>query len=204
MKKRDLFLSLLLSLVLVFPGCANLEKIYPDKNFYVLDVSRNAEALIPIKGSILKVRPVQIAPYFESRELVYRKKDLTFESDFYNQFFASPRDVITEEISEWFKKANLFEHVLDTASALEATHILEVEVLSLYGDYSNRSTPKAIIDFKVILIDNSVMPPKIIFDREYPREVILDNNIAPQKLIEGWSQGLNTFLVELETELSQL
>jgi len=191
---------LFLMLVLISTGCTNLDRPNPGKNYYVLNTERSAEERTSAKGTILKVRPVRVAPYFESKELVYRKPDQNFESDFYHQFFSSPGNMLTEEIRKWILDSKVFEYVMEDGSRLQATYVLEVEVQSFYGDYSDIQAPKAILDLKTTLIDNQQIPPKIVFDKEYQYSIPVEQ-ARPQSLIQGWNEALTTYLTELESDL---
>ena len=79
-------------------GCVNLEKGYPEKHYFVLDASRDEDISSPDTGKVLTVRRFRVSPKYEGKGLVYRLEELSFESDFYNEFFISPVSMFTEEI----------------------------------------------------------------------------------------------------------
>ncbi len=85
MKQKILLTLLFIGIFVLFPlliGCLNLERSYPEKRYFILDVSRGEDISSPDTGTVLKVRRFRISSRYEGRGFVYRLADLNYESDF--------------------------------------------------------------------------------------------------------------------------
>lgn len=191
---------LLFLLFLSLTGCATLEKNYPQRDYYIFNVSNTTQNSSSVSGTILEVRRFEISPSFGSREFVYRKGDLIYESDFYNQFFKPPSLLITEEARKWLSRSGQFRYVVDLSNNVEPNYILEGNVNELFGDFRSPDTPKAVMGIQFFLLDNLSNNPKIIFQNNYRREVVLNSN-SPDDLIKGWNDALEQILTAFESDL---
>jgi cholesterol transport system auxiliary component len=201
LKQSTLFIFcswVLLFLTLI--GCTTLNKNYPERNYYLLSVSNKDQNLSPVSGTVLEIRRFQISPSFAGTGFVYRKGDLSYQSDFYNQFFRPPGLLITEEVRKWLSESGLFKYVVDSTGDVEANYILEGNVNELYGDFRAPNTPKAALGIQFFLIDEVSANPKIIFQNNYHREMALSSN-SPEDLVKGWNEALQQILTALEKDL---
>jgi len=146
------------------------------------------------------MRRFEISPGFSGREFIYRKGDLSYVSDFYNQFFRSPVLLVTEEVGKWLSESGLFKSVVDPTSDAEPDHVLEGNINELYGDYRTPNAPKAVMGIQFFLIEVESANPQIIFQNNYRREVAIGSN-SPDELIEGWNEALKQILTSLEGDL---
>ncbi|HEX3035975.1 MAG TPA: hypothetical protein VHT73_12775 [Thermodesulfobacteriota bacterium] len=203
-KTRIFPLCSLLMLFLILTGCAaKLERNYPQRNYYILNVSNTNGNSSPASDGILEIRRFTISPNFTTREFVYRKGDLSYVSDFYNQFFRPPGMLITEETRKWLSESGLFKYVLDSSNSARPDYVLEGNVNELYGDYRTSGTPKAVLGIQFFLIDETSPNSQIIFQKNYYGEVALKNN-SPETLVEGWNNALEQILTDLKEDLMKL
>jgi cholesterol transport system auxiliary component len=137
----------------VLSSCVNLAKSNPERQYYALDVTRQAGDGAPVAGTVLEVRRFVVSPAFQGQELVYRTDDTRYESDFYNQWFVPPSTMLTQQVQNWLINAQLFEHVVAASSYIEATHRLEGTVTDLYGDYRQKDRWKAVVGIRMVLIE---------------------------------------------------
>ena len=187
--------------LLVFGGCVSLSKSYPEKHYYALEVTRQGEALTPVSQTVLKIRKFRASPSFEGKEFVYRISDARYEADFYNEWFASPNAMLTQQVLNWLTMAGPFQYVMDSSGPLAATHILEGSVTALYGDY--RATPsKAVLGLQFFLIHEASSPADIVLHQEYRKEVELTAK-SPEALVNGWNAALRLILTALDDDLKR-
>jgi len=177
-----------------------LNKNYPQRNYYILNVSNKDQNLSPVSGTVLEIRRFQISPAFAGTGFVYRKGDFNYESDFYNQFFRLPSLLITEEVRNWLSESGLFKYVVDSTNGVEADYILEGNINQLYGDFRAPNTPKAALGIQFVLIEEVSANPKIVFQNNYRREMALSSN-SPEDLVKGWNEALQQILTALEKDL---
>ncbi len=204
MMKKNLLIISVLTLIM-FPlltGCVNLEKSYPTKRYFMLDTSRNKDIYSHGAGKVLTVRRIRVAPKYEGKGLVYRLSELSYESDFYNEFFISPVSMFTEEIRKRLSGSGLFKLVLAPSSILETNYILEGTVTSLYGDYRVKTAPKAVLEIQFFLLQETDNNPKMIFQNQYHKEEPLKDN-TPEALVTSWNSVFNQILTEFETDLKE-
>ena len=203
MKKKTLLIIIVVfGLFSVLIGCINLEKSYPEKHYFTLDASREKDVASPDKGEVLTVRRFRVSPKYEGKGLVYRLKELSYESDFYNEFFIPPASMFTEEIRKRLEGSGLLKHVVDPSSLLDSTYILEGAVTALYGDYRVSTAPKAVLEIQFFLLQQTDVSPKIIFQSQYHKEEPLNGN-TPDALVKSWNTAFNRILTEFETDLKE-
>ncbi|GJQ60775.1 MAG: hypothetical protein D8M57_17125 [Candidatus Scalindua sp. AMX11] len=198
-----LFLTLpiaILVLLSLLTGCINIERSYPEKSYYVVNTSRDGAVLPAESGTVLAVRRFRISPQFEGKSLIYRLSDISYESDFYNEFFVPPVSLFTEEVHQWMIGAGLFQHIVDPSSYLEPSHVLEGAITALYGDYRESASPKAVLGIHFFLLHQVSGSYEIIFQRQYRREEPLEGNTSDD-LVKGFNTGLKKILTQFETEV---
>jgi cholesterol transport system auxiliary component len=189
----------LLAVSLLLSGCVSIEKSYPDKRYFVLDISFKASPQNPADSGILQVASARVSPRYADRNFVYRRSETRFESDFYNQFLISPAALVTEELRRELSQAGLFKFVVGSSNPLPATHTMETIVNTLYGDFRDLKVPKAVIEMEFFL-NQEVSPGGIIFHKLYQRIIpIRERN--PEALVQGWNDGLEAISNSLVTDL---
>ncbi len=201
--KKPLIIISVLTFVL-FPlltSCINLDKSYPGKRYFVLHASRDKDTSSHDTEKDLTVRRIRVVSKYEGKGLVYRLDELSYESDFYNEFFISPVSMFTEEIRKRLAGSGLFKLVVAPSSILDTTYILEGTVTSLYGDYRIKSAPKAVLAIQFFLLQETDNGPKIIFQNRYRKEEPLNDN-TPDALVKSWNSVFNQILSEFESDLA--
>jgi uncharacterized lipoprotein YmbA len=201
MKRLASLSACVLLFLILLPGCLGLKQSYPEKRQFVLDVARSGDASGSKIGEVLRISRIHVSPRFEGKGFVYRTGDLTYESDFYNEFFTSPGPLLIEEMRKWVRGSGLFDHVPDPGSRLAPTHVLESTVSALYGDYRESEAPKAVMEMHFSLMRNTSPGSEVAFENGYRKEVSVTGD-SPDALAEGWNEGLSQILKDLETDLA--
>jgi cholesterol transport system auxiliary component len=196
------FFSSCLLLFLTLMGCTSLNKNYPERNYYIFNVSIQQRNLSPVSGTVLDVPRFDISPSFAGTEFVYRIGDLSYQSDFYNQFLRPPASLITEGARKWLSESGLFKYVVNSSYG-RPNYVLEGNVNELYGDFRAHDTPKAVLGIQFFLIDEAPANPKIIFQNNYRREVALSSK-SPGELVKGWNEALQQILTALDEDLRKV
>jgi cholesterol transport system auxiliary component len=190
--------TLLAASFLLF-GCVSIERSYPDKRYFVLDISLKESPQDPADSGILQMASARVSPRYADRNFVYRRSDTRFESDFYNQFLISPAALVTEELRRELSQAGLFKFVVGSANPLAPTHTLETLVNTLYGDFRDLKAPKAVIEMEFFLT-REASPSGIVFHKLYQRIVPVQER-NPEALVRGWNQGLESISSSLVSDL---
>ena len=189
----------LLTVSFLFSSCVSIERSYPDKRYFVLDISFKASPQHPSDNGILQIASARVSPRYADRNFVYRRSDTRFESDFYNQFLISPAELVTEELRRELSQAGIFKFVVGSANPLAPTHTMETIVNTLYGDFRDLKSPKAVIEMEFFLTQEA-SPSGIVFHKLYQRTVPVQER-NPEALVQGWNKGLEAISGSLVSDL---
>ncbi|MEQ9364308.1 MAG: ABC-type transport auxiliary lipoprotein family protein [Leptospirales bacterium] len=192
-----------LGLVLWFltVACLGLEREYPEKRFFALSAENTVapRATEPIFDDALKIGRFRVSPRFASRGLVYRRSDVSYETDFYNEFLTGAAVNLTEETRRWLSRSRIFTRVVDLSSQVDACYILEAQVNEIYADL-RRNQPASVIDVQFILLRYG---DAVVFEQTYAG----NQNAASTDgaaLVRAHNENLATILGELEGDLKKL
>jgi hypothetical protein len=201
-KSKLCFSSLLLFIALII-GCGGINKSYPERTYYLFEVSEPSNPLTPVQGTTVEVKRFSISPGNEGKEFVYRTTDIQYLSDFYNQFFRPPSVILTEAVTQWLDQAQVFEDVLNPVSQALPIYFIEGNVVELYGDYRNQSAAKAVMKIQFYLLKTSDLgdQPNIVFGKTYESEQPI-GSATPPNLMNGWNLALEDILGEFLKDLS--
>lgn len=187
---------------LAVSGCSLPKIPAPEKRFYTLNAHRGETLPPATQKSVLKVRPFDISPGFQGRELVYRLGDHEFESDYYNLFFVPPGPAVTQQIRQWLRDSGIFSNVMEEGSIVNADFALEGSVTSLYGDFRDRTAPKAVLEVQVFLLQNGIESYNVLFQKTYRQETPFVFSGADSSALAGaLNAGLAEILKEFEGDL---
>ena len=181
-------------------GCVGIEKSYPDKRYFVLEVNRNVNRSNPPGNGVLQIANIRVSPRYEDKGFIYRTSGSSYESDFYNQFLVSPAALLGEELRKGLAQSQIFRHVINASSQLEPTHVLEGVVDALYGDFREPGAPKAVLEMEFFLRKESASKADIVAAKRYARSVAL-NGRSPEALVKGWNEALDAILSALVADL---
>ncbi|OIO02434.1 MAG: hypothetical protein AUJ49_06095 [Desulfovibrionaceae bacterium CG1_02_65_16] len=198
--------ALCLVLALACAACMKLERQPLDKHYYALEAARPAAqqpaatATPPAQSlQTLLVRRLEAAPRVSGRELVYRTAPSAWTADYYNMFFVSPADMLTQDLRAWLTSAHIFANVVDPASLAPSGYILEGNVSALHGDFAAKPA-QAVAEIQFILLKNTPGERQIVFTRDYRRRVPLAAN-NPQELVRALREAVSGVYAGLEADL---
>ena len=192
-----LFTSLTASFL--FTGCVSIEKSYPDKRYFVLDIALDASPQHPGEAGTLQIASARVSPRYADKNFVYRRSDARFESDFYNEFLISPGVLVAEELRQGLSQSGIFKFVVGSVNAVAPTHTLEIVVNSLYGDFRDLKAPKAVMDVEFFRSQEG-SPGGILFHKRYHKTIPLEGR-NPEALVQGWNRALEAISGSLVSDL---
>jgi len=199
MKKRAGVVFTWMAACFLFAGCVSIEKSYPDKRYYVLDIAADAAPQNPGETGTLQIGSARVSPRYADRSFIYRRSETRFESDFYNQFLISPGVLVAEELRHGLSQSGIFKFVVGSANALTATHTLEIVVNTLYGDFRDLRAPKAVMEIEFFL-SQVESPSGIVFHKRYHSAIPLEAR-NPEALVQGWNRSLDEISGSLVSDL---
>jgi cholesterol transport system auxiliary component len=184
-------------------SCVKLEHQPLEKHFYALEATRPAAsqsvAVAPSSSATLLVRRLQAAPRVAGRELVYRTAPSAWTADYYNLYFVSPADMLTQDLRAWLGASGVFANVVDPSSLAEHGYMLEGNVSALHGDFAVKPA-QAVAAMQFILLKPTSGERLIVFTREYHKSVPLASD-SPQELVRSLRQAVAEIYTDLESDL---
>ena len=187
--------------LMMLSGCTRPETY--NRKYYVLNTSRQVEPARTQTDFILEISRLTIDSAFSGNGLVYRIGDAEYESDFYNEFLATPSAMISDAMRNWLSKSRLFKRVLDPGSQIDPTHIIEGNITALYGDFRNVSSPRATIEMRVFLLEAETGDePLPVFGKTYTTSIAMESD-DPEGLVEALGRCLQKILSALENDLAE-
>jgi len=197
--KSFLVLSFIAS-AMVIAGCG--AKSY-EKQHYLLDAQRVPSTVAGDQKNIVEVRRFTVDPAFSTKGLTYRKGEFEYESDFYNEFLIAPGAMVTEKVRNWLSASGLSRRVLDPGSYVDPTYVLEGNVIALYGDFRVKSSPKAVMEIRIFLLDvKTAADPSIVFGKTYKSSMTLESE-GSGDLVKALDSCLVEILTDLEKDLAE-
>jgi cholesterol transport system auxiliary component len=191
-----------LLLVTFSAGCVSLERSYPDKRYFVIEIHDTAKAAATQSDRALLISNLHISPRYAGTAFVYRTSDTAYESDFYNQFLSAPGTMISEEIRKGLATGSGFKYVIGPASELTANYVLEGSVNALYGDFRDLNKPGAVLEIEFFLRNEDPAKPGVALHKRYEKSVPIGQR-SPEGLTQGWDQALEAIVADLVTDLGK-
>ena len=154
----------------------------------------------------IKVRNTGVSAPFEGKSFVYRLPDNQWEKDFYNEWFAYPRDMITDSCISALIQSGNFVSITSEDSLMEADYYLEGRLLESYLDRRNSNDFKSVLKIRWMLIQ--YQSPKKgdssgeNWTRTYEETTSLKSNQV-EDYVASTGTGLKKILHQLVTDLNQ-
>ena len=203
MRSRQIMkVGCLIALWAAVAGCVSLNKSYPEKRSFVLEVSRDHETGSPRIGPILKIARFRVAPQFEGRELVVRTGEFQYDMHFYDVWLVAPGAMLGQQFYAWLSRTGQFQYVLLGSNHVEPTYVLEGGITAFHGDYREGRQPTAVLGLDLHVIDGK-QETSVVWQRRYRQEVPLSGR-SPDELARGLNEALRLVLVDVERELQSV
>ncbi|MFO7955660.1 MAG: ABC-type transport auxiliary lipoprotein family protein [Candidatus Brocadiia bacterium] len=189
-------MTLLALLSILSAGCLSVSKQAPRKSYFVLHAERPAEETARPSKPIVVVLPFQVTPLYDDRGFVYRTGELRYESDFYNEFFVEPAEMLIRATRDWLDGSAAFRVASPDADYGDADLQLKGYVRAFYGDYRNPGAPAAVLEVEFLAHDGT----GTVLRRSYARSIAM-NSPSAETLAAAWNEALAQILRELEGDL---
>ncbi len=179
-------------------GCVSLERSYPEKRYFVIQVEEPKRAGAD-NGQILAVTNLHISPRYADRSFIYRTSAAEYEADFYNQFLSAPAILISEETRKALA-ASPFKFIVAPSNPLTPNYVLEGSINALYGDFRNRNAPAAVLEIEFFLHNENPAGAGVVLQKRYRKSIALKER-SPQALARGWSDALEAIVADFIADL---
>mgnify|MGYP006277116549 CR=1 FL=1 len=188
-------------LVLTTLAACSLSRPAPVKRMFLLEAAPPPSAGATRTTSI-RIGVIAVAAPFRGKTLAYRRDDVTFESDFYSEFFASPAAMVAGETAKALNAAKVFGRVVGAGTVPDdADYVLDGFVSEMYGDLREAGKPAAVLTATFYLSAGNVTPARVLWSREYRQRVVAADS-SPEALARAWNAALTAMLAELARDLA--
>jgi cholesterol transport system auxiliary component len=188
------------ALLLFCAACAGIERGYPDRRYFVLDVPAKASPTNLASSEVLRISNIRVSPRYADRSFVYRTSESGFDTDFYHQFLVPPAALMTEEIRKALMASEMFKYVIDASSPMQASLALDGSVNALYGDFRNLDQPRAVLEMEFFVTSEIATKPGIMMQKRYQKSIPISGR-SPEALVKGWNEALAEILTSLVADL---
>ena len=198
--KRPMGFGALIGLMALLAGCSALNRPYPAKRCFALELTQRPERVGQPANATVRVRQFRVSPPYHQPQFVYRLGEAEFKRDYYDEFIAPPAELVTDQAMAWLCDSGAFRTTCAGNSAADHDLVLEAVVTSLYGDYTKSAAPEAVLAVHFFLLAEDGTRTNVVFDRAYSEHVALSGD-DPEMLVRGWSLDLQRILTSLEVDL---
>ena len=190
----------ILALAAMLRSCS-LSRPAPVKHMYLLEAAAPASAPVQ-KLASLRIGVINVAAPFRGRALVYRRDDVTYEADFYSEYFVAPAAILGEATAKALTAANVFRRVIPPGAAPDdGDFVLDGFVTEFYGDAREAGRPAAVITATFYLSAADTPTHTVVWSREY-RQRVPFADATPEALARAWNAALSTILTDLARDLA--
>lgn len=179
---------LVLAAVTILAGCSNvISRPAPVKGTFLLDVRPLTPVNATPAAGVLRIGSINIAAAFRQKSFVYRRSDLGYAADYYNEFFVPPGTMLADALARSLAAARVFERVVPAGAAgNEGDYLLEGFVSAMYVDArtAGRLAAEFAVTFYVTPMNELGSAP--VWTHDYHERVALDADTP-----EAYAQALN-------------
>ena len=190
-----------LGIALVLVACS-IGRPVRQATTYMIDPPFGAMPAVTRRPETLRVGFVRVAAPYAGSALVYRLDDVRYASDPYHVFAADPGAMLGGRMAEWLERTGPFSSVVAPGSAPPASYVIEVTVGELYGDFRPGIPPAAAVSIQFVLIDQTGVRPKVIFERTIASRAPL-SKASPDALVRGYGTAIADILSQVAKELRE-
>lgn len=157
----------------------------------------------PVKQNLF-VHSTAAIPQFSNVNFVYRTSKINYLTDYYNEFFTLPTNLINQAITKYLSSTNIFRFVTNEDHPIRIKYLLKSEITELYADYRNRNCPKAVMKIQFNLFrTNPSGRTTMILNKTLSAAALLQHKDS-KSLVNAWNVDLEIILQRLAYNLRRV
>ncbi|AHF00157.1 PqiC family protein [Thioalkalivibrio paradoxus] len=177
-------------------GCTLLpEQPAVDRAWFLLEIPDPAAVERPPVP--VELGSVRIAPAVAGKGLVYRLGPYRYESDFYNEWFLSPREHFEQILRERWTRTDGSVNLVTDARSHPGSLQIDVLITALHGDLGAGGTGAARAGLRVFVQGRT---DSRLWDLEQTVDLATR---SPEALVAALSSAMGELLAELEDRLAR-
>lgn len=188
---------------MILAGCSSLvSRPALVKRTFLLDPPLPPAVGTPAKPSVLRVGAINVAAPFRGKAFVYRRSDLGYEADYYDEFFVPPATMLADATAKALAAARIFERVVPAGAAgNEGDYLLDGFASALYGDARQEGHAAAELAITFYLTPMDTLGSAPVWTHEYARRVDVAG-ATPDALAQSLNAALGAVLRDLARDLA--
>ncbi len=201
---RKLAVALLALVLLLLQGACTsiISRPAPVKGTFLLDPPLPAAVGGAPKSAVLRIGAINVAAPFRAKSFVYRKSDLGYEADYYNEFFVPPGTMLADVLARSLSAARVFERVVPAGAAgNEGDFLLDGFVSAMYGDVRTPGKPTAEFAVTFYVTPMAELGSAPVWTHEYHQRASLAAD-TPEALAQAFNAAVGAVAQELAKDLA--
>ena len=184
-------------LSMALSGCSGGPTI--PNEYYMIDTGRNTE-VVESSHKTIKVLEMNVSKVFDSNNIIYKVSGNKFEKDYYHRYFSDVGAMASKNLIRWLRDSSLFDTVLSSSSLADTDYTLEGYIIELYGDFSNKNSPEAVVSIQFVLLDSLARGSGNLQEWRYSQRIAITNK-NPEGLIDAYNTAFAQIFSCLEGDL---
>ena len=184
------FLVLAGLLLLGINGCVTSPQPPPKTDYYTLEYDPIATDLQGPVQSIIRVERFQVAPYYNTTNIIYKETSFKINAYHYHKWRANPGDLVTYFLARDLRESGLFNGVFILSSKYPASHIIDGTLDRFYQQTIDNSW-QAVLSVNITFMADYEpdISKRILFQKEYTfKKQCVQKN--PRALAEAMSLAM--------------
>jgi ABC-type uncharacterized transport system auxiliary subunit len=170
-----------------------------EKQHFLLQPQAPAAVASRADTPMLRIGRFSIAPQFDTKSMIYRRDEWRYETDFYNEYLASPTHMLANRCAQWLGAGGDV-RIAIPGNGERARYELNAAINSFYIDL--RTQPTAVLDIRFTLADTA-NASMLVLDKDYRARVVAAGTTAENNAA-AMSQALEEILLKLDRDLAAL
>ena len=183
-----------IALVFILVGCS-LKGPSPQRQFHFIppvELDHAGPGMDGTPSSRIQIRPLAIAPAFDTHFFTYRMGETELTPDFTHLFAAGPGPMVTNVITQALVQ---LPGLTRATPPLPPEFRLSGTLVEIYGDFRSMDAPRARISLDLHLEQKTPRGYVTRIQDRFTREIPLAAS-APQQLGPAWSKALEQILLD--------
>ena len=190
LEKQVFFLLLWGFMVLSINGCVNPPKPPPNTDYYTLEYDPVETDVAGPVQSIIRVERFQVAPLYNTTNIVYKETSFKRNAYHYHKWRANPGDLVTYFLARDLRESDLFNGVFILSSKYPASHVIDGTLDRMYQESVDNSWHAVLSVSITFMADYEPdISKRILFQKEYTFKKKCEQK-NPKALAAAMSQAM--------------
>ena len=171
-------------------GCVTPPQPSPKTDYYTLEYDPVTTDLPGPVQSIIRVERFQVAPFYNTTNIIYKEASFKRNAYHYHKWRANPGDLVTYFLARDIRETGLFNGVFILSSKYPASHIIDGTLDQFYQESIDNSWQAVLSVNITFMVDYEPdISKRILFQKEYTSKKQCEQK-NPKALAAAMSQAM--------------